>query len=106
MKTLIVLITCLSLSFTSIAHERNSFRLTNGKLIKLGKTKSDILMLVGAPLFHETEQFSVDIGQDSEPKKREIFTYKLDGSIAGKHIVVITFENNQVISISSKQANR
>ena len=83
-----------------------SFRLKNGKLISVGSSKSEIISLVGSPLSKDVEQIAIDNGTVDNPIKREILTYQLKGSIGGLYLVVITVENNKVVSISSKQENR
>jgi len=83
-----------------------SFRLKNGKLLSVGSSKSEIISLVGSPLYKDVEQIAIDNGTGNNPIKREIFTYQLKGSIGGLYLVVITVENNKVVSISSKQENR
>ena len=60
----------------------------------MGKTKSDIVAVVGAPLYKDVLNEAVDIGNGDKLVKTEEFTYKLKGSIGGMYIVLIRFENN------------
>jgi len=83
-----------------------NFRLKNGQLLTVGSSKSEIISLAGSPLYQDLEKIAVDNGRGDEPIKREVLTYKLKGSIGGLYLVVITVENNKVVSISSKQENR
>ncbi|AYM86309.1 hypothetical protein [Pseudoalteromonas agarivorans] len=50
MKKRIVFPLLLSLFISSFAFAQGSFRLKNGNLLSVGKTKSDIIAVVGAPL--------------------------------------------------------
>ncbi|WP_286938216.1 MULTISPECIES: hypothetical protein [unclassified Pseudoalteromonas] len=106
MKKRIVLPLLLSLFISSFAFAQGSFRLKNGNLLSVGKTKSDIVALVGAPLYKDVLIEAVDIANGDKLVKTEEFTYKLKGSIGGMYIVLIRFENNIVTSISSKQVAR
>lgn len=98
----VILFCILTFSLTANA----SFRLKNGKLLTIGSSKSEIILLAGSPLYQDLEKIAVDNGQGNNPIKREVLTYKLKGSIGGLYLVVITVENNKVVSISSKQENR
>ena len=80
------------MSCALVAQAAGSFRLMSGKLISSGQSKS--------------ETIGVDEGGGGHPIKREVLTYKLDGSIGGEYLVIITVENNTVVSITSKQTSR
>lgn len=88
------------------AHASGSFRLENGKLIQEGKSKQEIIYIAGAPLYQEVETIAVDEGVGGDPVKREILTYRLTGDIGGMYLVVVTVENNKVVSVDSKQEGR
>lgn len=106
MKKRIVFTLILSLFISNFAFAHGSFRLKNGNLLSVGKTKSDIVAVAGAPLYKDVLNEVVDIGNGGKLVKTEEFTYKLKGSIGGMYIVLIRFENNIVTSISSKQVDR
>jgi len=96
----------LALLFSFAANAKSSFRLENGKILSVGKSKSEIIALAGVPIFQDVEQVAIDNGQQGNPVKREVLMYKLKGSIGGLYLVVVTVENNNVVSISSKQEDR
>ncbi|WP_338364660.1 hypothetical protein [uncultured Pseudoalteromonas sp.] len=106
MKKRIVFPLFISIFISSLAFAHGSFRLKNGNLLSVGKTKSDIVALVGAPLYKDVLNEAVDIGNGDKLVKTKEFTYKLKGSIGGMYIVFIRFENNIVTNISSKQVGR
>ncbi|WP_022961088.1 hypothetical protein [Halopseudomonas pelagia] len=94
------------MSCALVAQAAGSFRLMSGKLISSGQSKSEIIAVVGVPLYQDVETIGVDEGGGGHPIKREVLTYKLDGSIGGEYLVIITVENNTVVSITSKQTSR
>lgn len=96
----------LLLSFSLSANAAGSFRLISGKLLSAGQSKSEVVALAGPPLYQEVETIAIDQGSSDTPTKREVLTYQLPGSIGGESLVVITIENNAVISITSKQVSR
>jgi len=96
----------LVLLFSLGVQAKSSFRLDNGNLLSVGKSKSEIIMLVGVPIYEDVEQIAIDSGVGDSSVKREILTYKLKGSIGGFYLVVVTVENNKVVYIESKQYNR
>jgi hypothetical protein len=106
MKKLSFSILILSLFLSMVVNAKSSFRLENGKLLSIGQSKSEIFALAGAPVFKDVEKVAIDKGQKRNPIKREVLTYKLRGSIGGLYLVVLTIENNKVVSIMSKQENR
>ena len=53
MKKRILFPLLLSLFISSFAFAQGSFRLKNGNLLSVGKTKSDIVAVVGAPLYKD-----------------------------------------------------
>lgn len=106
MKKLSFSIIVLTLVFSFSVNAKGSFRLESGKLLSIGNSKSEIIALVGAPIYEDVETVAVDNGQEGTPVKREVLTYKLNGSIGGLYLVVVTVENSKVVSISSKQQQR
>ena len=95
-----------TLLFTLNANAKSSFRLENGKLLSVGNSKSEIISLVGVPVYQDVEKVAIDTGQEGNPVKREVLMYKLKGSIGGIYLVVVTIENSRVVSIASKQEDR
>lgn len=75
MKKRIVLPLFVSIFISSLAFAQGSFRLKNGNLLSVGKTKSDIVALVGAPLYKDVLNEAVDIGNGDKLVKTEEFTY-------------------------------
>ncbi len=106
MNKLSLSIILFTLLFTLNANAKSSFRLENGKLLSVGNSKSEIISLVGVPVYQDVEKVAIDNGQEGNPVKREVLMYKLKGSIGGIYLVVITIENNKVVSIASKQEDR
>ena len=106
MNKLSLSIILFTLLFTLNANAKSSFRLENGKLLSVGNSKSEIISLVGLPVYQDVEKVAIDNGQEGNPVKREVLMYKLKGSIGGIYLVVITIENNKVVSIASKQEDR
>ena len=92
------------LSFSSYAD--SSFRLKSGKLLSTGSSKSEVIVLVGAPIYEEEVTKSVDVGFKNKPVKVDILTYKLEGSIGNMYAVTLTIRNSKVISVESKQIGR
>ena len=92
------------LSFSSYAD--GSFRLKSGKLLSTGSSKSEVIVLVGDPIYEEVVTKAVDTGFKKNPVKVEILTYKLESSIGGMYAVTVTIHNSEVVSIESKQAGR
>ncbi|MCK7598806.1 hypothetical protein M0G74_16145 [Microbulbifer sp. CAU 1566] len=88
------------------AHANGSFRLPNGKLIQEGKSKQEVIYIAGAPMYSEVETIAVDEGNGGTPIKREILSYRLPSSLGGMSLVVVTIENNKVVSVESKQESR
>jgi len=106
MKKISLSILLFALLFSLTASAKNSFRLENGKLLSLGKSKSEIVSLAGAPIYQDVERVAIDNGHEANLVKREVLMYKLKGSIGGLYLVVITIENNKVVLITSKQEER
>lgn len=106
MNKLSLSIILFTLLFTLNANAKSSFRLENGKLLSVGNSKSEIISLVGVPVYQDVEKVAIDNGQEGNPVKREVLMYKLKGSIGGIYLVVITIENSKVVSIASKQEDR
>jgi len=106
MKKFSLSILLLALFFTLAANAKNSFRLENGKILSVGKSKSEVMALAGSPINRDVERVAVDNGQGNHSVKREVLMYKLKGSIGGLYLVVVTVENNKVVSITSKQEDR
>lgn len=96
----------LTLLLTFNANAKSSFRLDNGKLLSVGQSKSELIALAGVPIYQDVESVAIDNGQQSNPIKREVWMYKLEGSIGGLYYVEVSIENNKVVLITSKQEDR
>lgn len=94
------------LSVVLSSYASGSFRLPDGKLIREGKSKSEVIAMAGPPMYQEAEIIAVDEGLEGNPVKREILTYRMAGDIGGMYLVVVTVENNEVVSVKSKQESR
>jgi len=97
---------CLFLTSALTVNAVSSFRMSDGKLITVGLSKSELIAHAGEPLYTDVETIAVDDGKPGKPIKREILTFRLDASIGGPSLVVVTVENSTVISIDSKQESR
>ena len=106
MKNLQVMLFGFLLAAAFSANADGSFRLQNGKLIQEGKSKQEIIYIAGAPMYSEVETIGIDDGSGGNPKKREILTYRLPAAIGGMSLVVVTIENNKVVSVESKPESR
>ncbi|WP_078085928.1 hypothetical protein [Microbulbifer mangrovi] len=106
MKQLKIVLFGALIAMTFTAHASGSFRLQNGKLIQEGKSKQEIIYIAGAPLYQEVETIAIDEGLGGDPVKREVLTYRLPGDIGGMYLVVVTIENNKVVSVDSRQEGR
>ncbi|WP_019617276.1 hypothetical protein [Psychromonas ossibalaenae] len=106
MKKFNLPILVLVLLFSTAVSAKNSFRLENGNILSVGKSKSEIIALAGTPIYQGVERVAIDNGQGDNPVNREVLMYKLNGSIGGLYIVVVTVENNIVVSITFKQEDR
>ena len=96
----------LTLLLTFNANAKSSFRLDNGKLLSVGQSKSELIALAGVPIYQDVESVAIDNGQRANPIKREVWMYKLEGSIGGLYYVEVSIENNKVVLITSKQEDR
>lgn len=106
MKPSNVLMAALLLSTCVGVSADGSFRLENGKLIQAGASKQEVILIAGAPAYQEVETIAVDDGSAAAPVKREVLTYRLSNSAGSASLVVITVENNVVVSVQSKQGDR
>lgn len=106
MRLIKTIVFCLFLTSALTANAGSSFRMSDGKLISVGLSKSELIALAGQPLYTDVETIAVDHGKPSKPIKREVLTFRLDASIGGPSLVVVTVENNTVVSINSKQESR
>lgn len=96
----------LTLLLTFNANAKSSFRLDNGKLLSVGQSKSELIALAGVPIYQDVENVAIDNSQQANPIKREVWMYKLEGSIGGLYYVEVSIENNKVVLITSKQEDR
>ena len=96
----------LTLLLTFNANAKSSIRLDNGKLLSVGQSKSELIALAGVPIYQDVESVAIDNGQQANPIKREVWMYKLEGSIGGLYYVEVSIENNKVVLITSKQEDR
>lgn len=97
---------CLFLISALTVNAGSSFRMSDGKLISVGLSKSELIAVAGDPLYTDVETIAIDDGRHGKPIKREVLTFSLDASIGGPSLVVVTVENSVVVSIDSKQQNR
>ncbi|MFD1215734.1 DUF2845 domain-containing protein [Microbulbifer celer] len=106
MKKLNLLVLLTAILYALSVNAAGSFRLASGKLISTGKSKSEVIAIAGAPMYQEVETIAVDEGVGNDPVKREVLTYKLRGDIGGMFLVVVTVENNTVVSVAATQESR
>ena len=82
------------------------FRLSDGKLLRCGMTRIDVLSLAGEPVAKDVETLGVDIGEPVKGTTVETWSYRLKGDIGGEYLVSLTLKGGKVSAIDSRQLNR
>lgn len=82
------------------------FRLDNGKLLRCGMQRIDLLSLAGAPISKDVDTLGVDTGEPVKGETTETWSYRLRGDIGGEYLVSVTLKAGKVIAIDTKQSDR
>lgn len=82
------------------------FRLEDGKLLRCGMKRIEVLALVGEPIAKDVETLGVDTGEPVKGETIETWSYRLQGDIGGEYLVSLTLKAGKVAAISSKQSDR
>ncbi|XQF89971.1 hypothetical protein ACOBV8_15435 [Pseudoalteromonas espejiana] len=81
MKKLSIFTFLLFIFVSSTVFAKGSFRLDNGNLLSVGKTKSDIIATVGAPIYEDVLNEAVDIGNGDKLIKKKSLPISSKGQL-------------------------
>lgn len=82
------------------------FRLDDGKLLRCGMKRVDVMALAGEPLSKDVDTLGIDTGEPVKGETTETWSYRLQGDIGGEYLVSLTLKAGKVVAISSKQLER
>ena len=82
------------------------FRLADGKLLKCGMPRIEVLALAGQPDFKDIETVGVDNGEAVSGETVETWSYRLKADMGGDYLVAVTLTSGKVTSIHRKQLGR
>ena len=99
------LMTVVALTF-SIQATACGFRLDDGKLLRCGMKRIDVIALAGEPVSKDVDTLGVDTGEPVKGETIETWSYRLQGDIGGEYMVSLTLKAGKVVAISSKQLER
>ena len=104
------LIIGLAISLTLLIFSNNAsacgFRLDNGKLVRCGMNRIELLSLAGEPLSKDIETLGVDTGEPVKGETIETWSYRLQGDMGGQFLVSVSLQAGKVTAITSKQQGR
>lgn len=103
MKGFLTVIAALVFSAQSAAC---GFRLDDGKLLRCGMTRIEVMSLAGEPVSKDVDTLGVDTGEVGKGETVETWSYRLQGDIGGEYLVSLTLKAGKVTAISSKQRER
>ncbi|WP_273024480.1 hypothetical protein [Rheinheimera sp.] len=99
------LMTVVALTF-SIQATTCGFRLDDGKLLRCGMKRIDVIALAGEPVSKDVDTLGVDTGEPVKGETIETWSYRLQGDIGGEYLVSLTLKAGKVVAINSKQLER
>ncbi|HBN89026.1 DUF2845 domain-containing protein [Rheinheimera aquimaris] len=99
------LMTVVALTF-SIQATACGFRLDDGKLLRCGMKRIDVIALAGEPVSKDVDTLGVDTGEPVKGETIETWSYRLQGDIGGEYLVSLTLKAGKVVAINSKQLER
>lgn len=99
------LVTVAALTFSTQA-AACGFRLDDGKLLRCGMKRIDVIALAGEPVSKDVDTLGVDTGEPVKGETIETWSYRLQGDIGGEYLVSLTLKAGKVVAISSKQLER
>jgi len=82
------------------------FRLADGKLLKCGMPRIEVLALAGPPEFKDIETLGVDTGEPVSGETVETWSYRLKADMGGDYLVSVTLTAGKVTAINRKQVGR
>lgn len=82
------------------------FRLADGKLLKCGMPRIEVLALAGQPEFKDIETLGVDSGEPVSGETVETWSYRLKADMGGEYLVSVTLTAGKVTAINRKQMGR
>ena len=103
MKTGISLIVLL---LFAVPAQACGFRLADGKLLKCGMPRIEVLTLAGQPEFKDIETLGIDNGEAVSVETIETWSYHLKADVGGDYLVAVTLTSGKVTSIYRKQLGR
>lgn len=106
MKLTIAVIISVTLLIFSSQAAACAFRLDNGKLLRCGMNRIELLSLAGEPLSKDIETLGVDTGEPVKGEILETWSYRLKGDMGGQFLVSVSLQAGKVTAITSKQQNR
>ena len=99
------LVTVAAMTFSTQA-TACGFRLDDGKLLRCGMKRIDVIALAGEPVSKDVDTLGVDTGEPVKGETIETWSYRLQGDIGGEYLVSLTLKAGKVVAISSKQLER
>tara|TARA_Y100001963_G_scaffold147011_1_gene222735 strand:- start:444 stop:758 length:315 start_codon:yes stop_codon:yes gene_type:complete len=99
------LVTVAAMTFSTQA-TACGFRLDDGKLLRCGMKRIDVIALAGEPVSKDVDTLGVDTGEPVKGETIETWSYRLQGDIGGEYMVSLTLKAGKVVAISSKQLER
>lgn len=99
------LVTVAAMTFSTQA-AACGFRLDDGKLLRCGMKRIDVVALAGEPVSKDVDTLGVDTGEPVKGETIETWSYRLQGDIGGEYLVSLTLKAGKVVAISSKQLER
>lgn len=82
------------------------FRLADGKLLKCGMPRVEVLALAGQPEYKDVETVGIDTGEQARGETTETWSYRLTADMGGDYLVSLTLTAGKVTAISRKQLGR
>ncbi|MBZ9610684.1 hypothetical protein [Rheinheimera maricola] len=100
--------TVIAVAVLLVASQANAcgFRLNDGKLLKCGMTRIEVMAVAGEPLAKDIETTAVDSGEPVKGETIETWSYRLQGDIGGEYLVSVTLSAGKVSAIYRKQQGR
>ena len=105
-RKLNLFVVILLLSLPILANAEVSFRIPDGRLLKVGMSRIEVISMLGEPLSKDIETHGISTEPAYEGKKTETWSYILEGSIGGTYLVNLTLEGGIVVAIYAKQQGR
>jgi len=81
-------------------HANEYFDLADGRTLKNGMTRTEVISLIGKPTFREVESSALTVNHNLGASTVETWSYFLDKSVGGRHLVSITLEQGVVVGVN------